>query len=174
MRNNRFEFELEQYRQCYESLRQHDRFIWQIPSLIILVCGALAVAAFAYVLEKCPRAAGAILLMAALISFALSLAILKHRYFAKVEQGTLTQIEGKYGKLIQRMTNPYEQLKKSRHDENLEHFWYHENFTFLPTKCEWHKWIRSAHVWLICVSFAITVILLVLAVICFLRPSLLR
>ena len=177
--DRRKDFELEQYKQCYESYRLHDRFIWQIPAFIIAICGTLTVGTFAYVFDQPPIsaiAAGGILLMGALISFALVIALIKHRYFSGIEQGTLTEIEKKHDKLIQRVTDPRDQLKQPEQFENdveLDCFWYHEDFTFRPKKWKGIEWIRSAHVWLFWASLLVTLILFVLAVLCFLCPEVL-
>lgn len=49
------EFIIQQYRECYESYRQHDRFIWQIPSIAAAIAGGLCAVAFVYVSELYPR-----------------------------------------------------------------------------------------------------------------------
>ena len=38
-----------QYREAYEAFRQHDRFIWQTPAVVVSVDGALLVSAFAVI-----------------------------------------------------------------------------------------------------------------------------
>ena len=40
-----------QYREAYEYLRQHSRFMWQVHSLAVVISGGLIVASFAYLKE---------------------------------------------------------------------------------------------------------------------------
>ncbi len=94
-----------QYRETYESRRQHDRFIWQTPAIIIGVDGALIATTFAFVQLWVVREfiiAFALILTAALIH-----ALIKHRYFMDLEEKTLLALEDKWAnKRIQRLTTP--------------------------------------------------------------------
>ena len=96
---------LAQYHECCEYLRYHDRAIWQTPLAASTIGGALAAFNFAYVKDW--RAREIILVIAFLLVASLFYALLKHRYFAEVEQGTLAQLERTLDvKLIQRTTSP--------------------------------------------------------------------
>lgn len=95
----------DQYRETYESWRQHDRFIWQTPSIIVVVAGALIGASFA--LEIPWWAREFIIGFALILSIVLTFALIKHRYFIDLEQATLTHLEKEYAiKRIQRMSSP--------------------------------------------------------------------
>ena len=95
-----------QYRECYESWRQHVRFIWQIPTITVAIAGGLGVTTFAYVQEWFGR--GCLFMFGAILTGCLLYAVIKHRYFSFIEQETLCEIErvSEIKKLIQRTTRP--------------------------------------------------------------------
>jgi len=101
------EFSIQQYRECYESLRQHDRLIWQTPTIAVAIAGGLGVAAFEYVTDPCAQ--GCLFMFGAILTACLLYAVIKHRYFSGIEQETLCKIEKTMGtKLIMRTTKPQE------------------------------------------------------------------
>lgn len=114
----------DQYRESYECWRQHDRLIWQTPSIIVVVAGALVGASFA--LEVPWWAREFIIGFALILSLVLTFALIKHRYFIDLEQATLTSLEKKYAiKRLQRMSKPsgnkreYHEVKDATWFENL-------------------------------------------------------
>ena len=103
--NDEQKFSPQQYKECYESLRQHDRLMWQTPIIAVTIAGGLGVAAFKYVTEA--FAQGCLLLFATTLTGCLLYALIKHRYFSEIEQNTLCKIEKAMGtKLIMRTTKP--------------------------------------------------------------------
>jgi hypothetical protein len=94
-----------QYREVYESWRQHDRLIWQTPSIIVVVAGALVGASFALGIPWWAREF--IIGFAFILSSVLTFALIKHRYFIDIEQANLLYLEKNYAiKSIQRMSRP--------------------------------------------------------------------
>ena len=77
-----------QYRECYEYLRQHDRVIWQIPSIVATINGVLIVVAFRYIQDLVVREV--LIGVGMVLTIALSHANVKHRYFAIIGQQSLT------------------------------------------------------------------------------------
>ena len=147
-------FVLQQYRECCEDLRQHDKFIWQIPPIAVAIAGGLGVAAFRYVTE--PFASGCLFLFATILTISLLYAIVKHRYFSRIEQKTLCEIERVTGtrKLIQRTTNL----------QTKDYYWHAE------TPRSYEKW--SGHKVLIAAMFSMSVTLLSLAILEFIEAKL--
>jgi hypothetical protein len=94
-----------QYNQEYESWRQHDRFIWQIPTIVATVDVAAVGASFALNIPWWAREI--IFFVNIIFTSTLTFALIKHRYFIDIEQDTLSALEVEYAdKCIQRMTNP--------------------------------------------------------------------
>ena len=94
-----------QYREVYESRRQHDRFIWQTPAIVVVVDGALMVTTFAFVHYWLIREF--IIAFALIMTAVLTFALIKHRYFIDLEEDTLQALEDECAdKRIQRMTEP--------------------------------------------------------------------
>ncbi len=94
-----------QYREAYESLRQHDRFIWQTPAIAAVIDGALIVSTFATVNIWWVREV--VLGCALVLTVVLTFAIIKHRYFSRIEQGALNDLEEKQARgRIQRTSVP--------------------------------------------------------------------
>jgi len=94
-----------QYREVYESLRQHDRFIWHTPAIVVVIDGALIVSTFAWINVWWIREViiGCSLVLTVILTFAL----IKHRYFSAIEQHALTSLEGTYAqRYIQRTSTP--------------------------------------------------------------------
>ena len=166
---------LEIYRQCYESYRQHDRFIWQIPSVIGIITSVIAIV-FKFVGESSTSEVReveiikmALLWFGFVISLALSIALVKHRYFSEIEQGTLCILENKLaGKVIQRLTDP----KKILEDKNLQNEFKCKNvqdiYFYLRDPISWFE-RRQAAKWLTRVSFLMTLVLFLFAVYYFLK-----
>ena len=84
---------LAQYRECYEYLRQHSRFMWQVPSTASAISGGLIIAAFAVIPRDLWMVRELIWLIAGALLWSLFLAMKKHRYFADVEAETLAKLE---------------------------------------------------------------------------------
>lgn len=86
---------LAQYQQVCEDLRQVDRFVWQIPSLVTLISGTLVVAVFTLMLEyEAPLPAReAMLGFALLLLVTMCFVLLRHRYFEAIAVGTLSKLE---------------------------------------------------------------------------------
>ncbi|MBN1367526.1 MAG: hypothetical protein JW967_06345 [Dehalococcoidales bacterium] len=102
-----------QYQQEYESWRQHDRFIWQMPSIIITV--AIAAIVTAWAVEMPWQVRECIILASFILTSAMFLTLNKHRYFIDLEQLTLLNMEAKYAELcIQRLTDPKDKVYKAR------------------------------------------------------------
>jgi hypothetical protein len=145
-----------QYKEVYENRRQHDRFIWQTPSIIVALDAAAVVASWA--VEGIPWWAREFIIAFALILTAvLTFALIKHRYFIDLEQKTLLALEKEHAqKCIQRMTKP-----KSGLD-----YW---------AKSDKPHWLQniSAHwvfVWAMCLICVLLLILLFVNPLCYVRP----
>lgn len=93
-----------QYQQAYESMRQHDRFIWQTPALVVVIDGTLIVSTFALVPIWWVREI--VLACALVLTVVLTFALTKHRYFSGIEEEALTALEGHAEKHIQRWSTP--------------------------------------------------------------------
>jgi len=103
----RTEFLLAQYREAYESMRQHSRLVWQIPPIVATIDGAVLVSAFTF-LQTNWVVREVLIVFALVLTVALFHAMNKHRYFDEIEQGTLSQIEDELNvKRIQRLTVPH-------------------------------------------------------------------
>ncbi len=77
--------------------------LWQIPFFIIIINGAVIISAFRYLEAGVIRAS--LILVSALISYALFIAIVKHHYYYEIELETLNRIEDELGtKRIKRKT----------------------------------------------------------------------
>jgi hypothetical protein len=95
-----------QYKEVYESRRQHDRFIWQTPSIIVALDAAAVVASWA-VKGIDWWAREFIIAFALILTAVLTFALIKHRYFIELEEKTLLALEKEHAqKYIQRMTKP--------------------------------------------------------------------
>lgn len=113
-----------QYREEYESWRQHDRFIWQMPSIIVAVDGILVASSFAFQIPWWAREF--ILGFALILTVVLTFTLLKHRYFIDLSQNTLLKLEQRHAeKCIQRMTEP---------EKSIEYWYKEENPTWLQKK----------------------------------------
>lgn len=94
-----------QYQEAYESLRQHDRLIWQTPAIAVVVDGGLIVSTFALVSIWWVRELiiGCGLILTAILTYAL----IKHRHFVVIEQKALAALEERHAeKCIQRVSVP--------------------------------------------------------------------
>ncbi|MBF8266395.1 MAG: hypothetical protein HW384_2259 [Dehalococcoidia bacterium] len=141
-----------QYRECYESFRQHDRFIWQTASVGVVINGALLVSTFALVNSWLVREF--ILAVSLIYTLVLTFALYKHRYFSEIEQQSLTRMEAAYGTPnIQRNSFP---------GNNVE-YWFSKQPNRLQSK--------SAHVLFTVGMLGVSVLVLSLLIINpFLRP----
>ncbi len=97
-----------QYKEEYENWRQHDRFIWQTPSIIIALDAAAVVASWAA--KEIPWWAWEFIIAFGFIfTVVLTFALIKHRYFIDLQQETLLALEKEHAqKCIQRMSEPRE------------------------------------------------------------------
>ena len=157
-----------QYKECYESWRMHERFIWQMEALAITVSGGLV--AFSFAQDMQPRVVECIIIIIAfLLTLSLLFAVIKHRYFCEVEQRTLCRLEQELGmRKIQRITLP--QPKNANMPEGDE-YWY--QVTFRESLNKIVHW-RSAHTWLMSAMFLILIVLLVLLILLIFTPWLLN
>jgi hypothetical protein len=119
-----------QYREASERQRQNDRFIWQIPTIVVTVDGALLVTTFAlldlWILREL------LLLISLVITVILTFDVYKNRYFYEISGDTLTEIEKIHAeKHIQRFSNPRKMEKG---------YWIENKGNWLQKK--------SAHNWL--------------------------
>ena len=136
-RGKRLEILLCQYREVYESYREHNKLVWDMLSIATLVAGALVVGAY-LVPESEYIARISLLLMSAAFLIVLSFISRKHRYFHSIEQATLCHIEDKLkrlgGKRIQRSTYPLDKRFRVVKKEELKckynylktDYWYHK------------------------------------------------
>jgi len=83
---------IEQYRQCFEHLRQVQRWIWQIPTIIISIGSGAVAAAFGY-LSGNKLGQSLLLGTAAILLFTMAFVLLRYRYFAGIWIGTIARIE---------------------------------------------------------------------------------
>ncbi len=100
---------LSQYQQANEDLRQIDRFMWQIPSLLVVIVGALVVVVFTFMLQ----ASAPLWVREGVLGIALVLTVVmmfvqrRHRHFGSLMTGALSSIEYRLGvKHIQRTAIP--------------------------------------------------------------------
>ena len=84
---------LAQYKECYEHLRQHERFMWQIPSLLTLINGGLVVVVFTFMSGSGVVPKLFVLAIALALTLTMAYVQRKHRYFSKVLTGTLSSLE---------------------------------------------------------------------------------
>lgn len=169
-RDNVLEVLLAQYHQCYEDLRQHNRFVWEIPSIVVVLNGALIGVAFGNILAQSSSriyARPVLMLIGVTITTALLVALVKHRYFSYVEQQTLTEIEsvlrrhaGNKLKHVQRATKP--KYEESLYYATLEPS---NNEPMKPLTCLTKLQSPSAHVGLIGSVCVILGLMIALAVV---------
>jgi hypothetical protein len=115
-----------QYREAYEYLRQHSRFMWQVHSLAVVISGGLIVASFAYLKEAdLWWVRDLVLLIAGTVTLSLLLAMKKHRYFSDSEVHTLSRLEDALKtKRIQRTTLiERDALKEDNSKPKTEDYW---------------------------------------------------
>ena len=157
------DFSVEQYKQCYESFRHHDNLIWQIPALITSIGGTLTMAVFVLIYNfKIPLLLGGIIqVIAFALSFNLTSTLKKHRFFAQVEQRTLTKLELENGRVIQRVTDPLFKYDKDK-PEFLENKQSMEDLYIYHLE-PWDNVKFSAHNQLIRVCWLITLLFLAIA-----------
>ena len=111
---------LAQYKEAYEYLRQHSRFMWQVHSLATVISGGLIVASFAYVDLWWVR--DFVLAIASVVTISLFIAMKKHRYFANSEVWTLSHLEDTLRtKRIQRTTRINQD--RPREDNSEPEYW---------------------------------------------------
>jgi len=115
-----------QYREAYEYLRQHSRFMWQVHSLAVVISGGLIVASFAYLKEvDLWWVRDLVLLIAGTVTLSLLLAMKKHRYFSDSEAHTLSRLEDALKtKRVQRTTLiEWDALKEDNSKPKTEDYW---------------------------------------------------
>ncbi|MCK4798624.1 MAG: hypothetical protein KAT05_14700, partial [Spirochaetes bacterium] len=102
-RGDKFEILRLQYQECYENLRHHNNAIWKIPSLIIVINGAIIIGVFRWLELELIRIL--LLWISVFVSLALFMAITKHHYYYEIELETLNLLEDALGtKRIKRET----------------------------------------------------------------------
>ena len=84
---------LTQYQQVCEDLRQLDRLLWQIPSLVAVIAGTLVVVVFTVMSQAVLPAREGVLGIAFLLIVTMSFILLRHRYFGVIAVGTLSKLE---------------------------------------------------------------------------------
>jgi len=139
---------LAQYREVYEYLRQHSRFMWQVHSLAVVISGGLIVASFAYIKEAdLWWVRDAVLVIAGVVTTSLLLAMKKHRYFSDSEAWTLSSLEDALGtKRVQRTTRI--KYDKPREDKSEPEYWNKQEPEGKGSKLEIFYAKRSADRWL--------------------------
>ena len=156
LEKNRILAVLEQYKQCYESFRFHDRQIWQIQSLLVLIVSAIIVAAYKYLGDN-PIGKVSVLFVGFVLCCSMTVAVFKHSYFSRIEQGTLSCIEKELGlKLVQRafINDHLKELEKKYSSMTKDDFWYY----WPPSRLE----RLHAHGFMKWCCVAITILMLVL------------
>jgi hypothetical protein len=125
-----------QYQQAYESWRQHDRFIWQMPSVVMGI--AIAATTAAWAIETMPWMIRELIIAGSLIlTIVMFFTLIKHRFFIDAAQLTLLSMERAYAKYcVQRLTDIEDDVYKKR-SLGVNDFW-----SFKEPK-EFQK--RSAH-----------------------------
>jgi hypothetical protein len=96
---------LTQYEQTYNSLRNHDNLLWQTPSVAAAINSGILLVAFRFITD--PFVRSGLIFVGVLLTMSLALALVKHRYFMKIETESLEKIENNVDtKHIQRQTSP--------------------------------------------------------------------
>jgi len=96
----------EQYRQAYTSFRHHDTLILQTISIVITLNAGIIFAAYT-INWAFWWVQDILIFLGMLLTFALTHANIKNRYFHELDQNTITKIEGEFAqKRIQRSTIP--------------------------------------------------------------------
>jgi len=171
--NERREIEilLAQYREAYECLRQHSRFMWQVHSLAVVISGGLIVASFAYIKEaNLWWVRDAVLLIAGVVTTSLLIAMKKHRYFADSEAWALSHLEDELEtKRIQRTTRV--ERDKKREDNSKPEYWNEQKpedkgckFEVFFAKRSADRWLGNALLLLLAIIITIFVINTVIGV----------
>lgn len=81
-----------QYAQLCEDYRMYDRFIWQIPSFLVLICSAVIGIAYSAVPDLWARVV--LLLIGLSLTIASGIALAKHRFFQATRIDALETLEG--------------------------------------------------------------------------------
>ena len=136
---NNIEAILTQYKECYAYLREHDMFIWHMSSVIVTLFAGIVIAAYRFIPNELRPIRIALFSIGLFILFSLWYAMIKHRFFAIIEQLTLTSIEKELQKrglvkLIQRRTRP---------DHEYERYWAYKEPNFI-SKFSAHKLMIGA------------------------------
>lgn len=122
---------LTQYKECLANIREHKKFIWQIPAVATTVGAAFAVVAFVYVPADKLYITELLLFFGLVITFCLLIAVIKHSYFTRIWNETVIKIENELGlKHIQAYT-----IKK---DEKHEDYWHTDKAKCLE-RCSSHE-----------------------------------
>ena len=80
-----------QYAQLSEDFRLYDRVIWQIPSVLVLICSAVIGVSYSAITDHWAR--GALLMIGFSLALALGLALVKHRFFQATRIDVLKTLE---------------------------------------------------------------------------------
>jgi hypothetical protein len=105
-----------QYKECYESLRQHDRTIWQMLSVAIAVDGVLLASTFRFIPEIC-WLRELILLIILAFTIVISISLTKLLFHCRIEKRTLTRMEQKMNQRV---------ILRTGHRESVKHYWEYE------------------------------------------------
>lgn len=79
-----------QYHECYSHLRAHMKAVWQVPTTVS-IAGGLVLAAFQFARTLIVREA--VLILAALLTFTMYVALTKHEFYYDIEEKTLGVLE---------------------------------------------------------------------------------
>jgi len=80
-----------QYIQLNEDFRLYDRQFWQMPSVVVLICSAVIGVSYSAVAEFWAR--GALLIIGFSLSLALSIALVKYKFFQATRIEALRTLE---------------------------------------------------------------------------------
>jgi len=122
---------LAQYKECWAHIREHKRFIWEIPTITATVGGAFVAVAFIYVPSSQWLVRELLLAFGLILTFCLLIATIKHRYFTHIWQESIIKIENELGvKKVQTFTKgpnrDYKDYWYTKDAKGLEHFSAHD------------------------------------------------
>jgi len=141
-----------QYSETYERFRQHDRFIWQIPSIVVVVNGVTVATAYSLDIPWWVREF--IFFFVVVLTAVLILALVKHRFFVELEERTLLALEARYAeRFVQRMTEP--RLDGIEPTEAKKGFWAENRNPSRLERQSAHRFFASAMSFILVLMFAL-------------------